>query len=124
MVHPLIMQIKLFLKNSLMVMPVRSIIAADRVLREQYSISELPVLLLTARNQPADIYTGFSSGANDYVSKPIDALELKYRIRALTMLKQSINERLRLEAAYLQAQLKLTIKMTHKLATICTSFLL
>ncbi|WP_314588144.1 ATP-binding protein [Paenibacillus terrigena] len=73
--------------------------------REQYSISELPILLLTARSQPADIYTGFSSGANDYVTKPVDATELKYRIRALTTLKQSIKERLRMEAAYLQAQI-------------------
>ncbi|MCR8844491.1 ATP-binding protein [Paenibacillus sp. SC116] len=73
--------------------------------REQYSVSELPVLLLTARSQPADIYTGFLSGANDYVTKPVDALELKYRIRALTMLKQSIHDRLRMEAAYLQAQI-------------------
>ncbi len=73
--------------------------------REQYSLSELPVLLLTARSQPADIYTGFLSGANDYVTKPVDALELKYRIRALTTLNQSIHERLRMEAAYLQAQI-------------------
>ncbi|RKN86844.1 ATP-binding protein [Paenibacillus ginsengarvi] len=74
--------------------------------RERYSVSELPVLLLTARSQPADIYTGFSSGANDYVTKPVDAMELKYRIRALTMLKHSVNERLRIEAAYLQAQIQ------------------
>ncbi|MFE5323642.1 ATP-binding protein [Paenibacillus sp. NPDC056579] len=73
--------------------------------REHYSVSELPVLLLTARSQPSDIYTGFSSGANDYVTKPVDALELKYRIRALVALKQSIHERLRMEAAYLQAQI-------------------
>ncbi|MFF2911600.1 ATP-binding protein [Paenibacillus sp. NPDC057934] len=73
--------------------------------REHYSLSELPVLLLTARSQPADIYTGFMSGANDYVTKPVDAVELKYRIRALTELKQSINERVRIEAAYLQAQI-------------------
>ncbi|MDT9722164.1 ATP-binding protein [Paenibacillus sp. ClWae2A] len=74
--------------------------------REQFSMSELPVLLLTARSQPPDIYTGFASGANDYVTKPVDALELKYRIRALTMLNQSIQERLRMEAAYLQAQIQ------------------
>ncbi|WP_438348469.1 ATP-binding protein [Paenibacillus sp. FA6] len=73
--------------------------------REIYSISELPILLLTARSQPSDTYTGFLSGANDYVTKPVDALELQYRIRALTTLKQSINERLRIEAAYLQAQI-------------------
>ncbi|WP_406881488.1 ATP-binding protein [Paenibacillus amylolyticus] len=74
--------------------------------REQFSMSELPVLLLTARSQPPDIYTGFTSGANDYVTKPVDAVELKYRIRALTMLNQSIQERLRMEAAYLQAQIQ------------------
>lgn len=73
--------------------------------RERYSVSELPILLLTARSQPADIYTGFSSGASDYVTKPVDALELRYRIRALTAMKQSVHERLRMEAAYLQAQI-------------------
>lgn len=73
--------------------------------REHFSISELPVLLLTARSQPADIYAGFVSGANDYVTKPVDAVELKYRVRSLTTLKQSVDERLRMEAAYLQAQI-------------------
>jgi len=74
-------------------------------IREHYSLSELPVLLLTARSQSTDIYTGFASGANDYVTKPVDALELKYRINALITLKQSIHKRLRMEAAYLQAQI-------------------
>lgn len=77
-----------------------------RKVREQYSLSELPVLLLTARTQPSDIYAGFLAGANDYVTKPVDGLELKYRIRALTGLKQSINALLRMEAAYLQAQIQ------------------
>lgn len=76
-----------------------------RRVRERYSISDLPILLLTARSEPEDIYTGFAAGANDYVTKPVDALELKYRIRSLTMLRQSIHESLRMEAAYLQAQI-------------------
>ncbi|WP_246628345.1 hybrid sensor histidine kinase/response regulator [Paenibacillus oenotherae] len=86
-------------------MPQMSGYELTQKVREHYSVSELPILLLTARSQPADIYTGFSSGASDYVTKPVDALELKYRIRALTTLRQSINERLRMEAAYLQAQI-------------------
>ncbi|GLI04002.1 hypothetical protein YDYSG_00320 [Paenibacillus tyrfis] len=86
-------------------MPHMSGYELTRRVRAHYSISELPVLLLTARSQPADIYTGFLSGANDYVTKPVDALELKYRIWSLTTLKQSVNERLRMEAAYLQAQI-------------------
>ncbi|MFF2480298.1 ATP-binding protein [Paenibacillus sp. NPDC058071] len=86
-------------------MPQMSGYELTRKVRERYSVSDLPILLLTARSQPADVYTGFLAGANDYVTKPVDAIELKYRIRALIMLKQSINESLRMEAAYLQAQI-------------------
>ncbi|WP_328010077.1 response regulator [Lysinibacillus xylanilyticus] len=55
-----------------------------RTIRQQFSITELPVLLLTARSQSQDIKNGFLSGANDYVTKPVDALELRSRVKALT----------------------------------------
>ncbi|MNJ40226.1 Sensor histidine kinase YpdA [compost metagenome] len=77
-----------------------------RKIRSKYSISELPILLLTASSRPQDIETGFKAGANDYLSKPMDGLELKTRVRALIQLKQSIMERLRMEAAWLQAQIQ------------------
>ncbi|OWR30816.1 histidine kinase [Saccharibacillus sp. O23] len=75
-------------------------------IRERYSRAELPVLLLTARGRPEDIYAGFAAGANDYVVKPADALELNYRVKALTDLQRAIGERLKIEAAYLQAQIQ------------------
>ncbi|WP_405116503.1 ATP-binding protein [Paenibacillus sp. FSL K6-1217] len=87
-------------------MPYMSGYELTRIVRQRFTLSELPILLLTARNQPADIYTGFLAGANDYVAKPVDALELKYRVRSLTGLKQSITQSLRMEAAYLQAQIQ------------------
>lgn len=77
-----------------------------RAIRERFSMSELPILLLTARSRAEDIYSGFRAGANDYVTKPVDALELKSRVRALTDLRRSIADLLRMEAAYLQAQIK------------------
>lgn len=86
-------------------MPQMSGYELTQKVREFYSLSELPVLLLTAQGQPIHIHTGFQSGANDYVTKPVNATELRFRIRALTMLKQSIHDRLRMEAAYLQAQI-------------------
>lgn len=75
-------------------------------IREHYSVLELPILLLTARNYPEDVYTGLAHGANDYVTKPINSLELKVRARALIDLKCSINQRLHLETAWLQAQIQ------------------
>ncbi|WP_062052485.1 ATP-binding protein [Bacillus sp. JCM 19034] len=75
-------------------------------IRKLYPITELPVLLLTAYNQELDIETGFRAGANDYVSKPVHGLELKARVQSLVHLKRSVKEALKLEAAWLQAQIK------------------
>jgi two-component system sensor histidine kinase ChiS len=77
-----------------------------RTIRERFSLSELPILLLTARSRPEDIEAGFQAGANDYLTKPVDATELKSRVRALTDNKKSARERLHMEAAWLQAQIQ------------------
>ncbi len=49
--------------------------------REQGGIT--PVLMLTGRNATADKEYGLDSGADDYLTKPFDARELKARVRAL-----------------------------------------
>ncbi|MFE9278196.1 ATP-binding protein [Paenibacillus glucanolyticus] len=87
-------------------MPQMSGYELSRRIRQRYMLAELPILLLTARSQPEDIHMGFMSGANDYLIKPVDHLELKTRVRALLELKRSIQERLHMEAAWLQAQIQ------------------
>ena len=44
--------------------------------------SRLPIIVLTARNSPADIVAGLDSGADDYMSKPFRLAELLARVRA------------------------------------------
>ncbi|WP_248927426.1 ATP-binding protein [Paenibacillus hamazuiensis] len=87
-------------------MPGMSGYELTRAIRLRFAMSELPVLLLTARSHPEDIEAGFQAGANDYVTKPADGLELLHRVRALTELKFTTSERVRLEAALLQAQVQ------------------
>lgn len=87
-------------------MPQMSGYELTQIVRRQFSLSELPILLLTARSRAEDIYSGFLSGANDYVSKPVNPLELRARVRALTELRKSVGEALRLEGAFLQAQIQ------------------
>jgi two-component system, OmpR family, response regulator VicR len=45
--------------------------------------SDVPIIMLTARSEDADKIIGLESGADDYITKPFNILELKARIRAL-----------------------------------------
>ena len=45
--------------------------------------SNVPIILLTAKNDDMDKLIGFEQGADDYLTKPFNILELKARIRAL-----------------------------------------
>lgn len=45
--------------------------------------SDVPVILLTAKTDDMDKLMGFENGADDYVTKPFNILELKARVRAL-----------------------------------------
>ena len=45
--------------------------------------SSVPIIILTARDEDADKIIGLESGADDYITKPFNILELKARIRAL-----------------------------------------
>lgn len=50
-------------------------------LREKYTPNKLPVIMVTAKNQVSDLVDGLTSGANDYISKPVSKDELLARIR-------------------------------------------
>ena len=45
--------------------------------------SNVPIIMLTARSEDADKIIGFECGADDYITKPFNILELKARVRAL-----------------------------------------
>lgn len=57
-------------------------------LRATHPPNRLPVVLLTAKNQVADIVTGFSSGASDYLTKPFSRDELLSRIETHLQLQR------------------------------------
>lgn len=63
-----------------LMMPVLSGTEACMQIRE---FSDVPVIMLTARGEDADKLMGFACGADDYVTKPFNILELKARVRAL-----------------------------------------
>lgn len=50
-------------------------------IRQKFLASELPIVMLTAKNQISDLVEGFTSGANDYLTKPFSKHELLARIK-------------------------------------------
>lgn len=53
------------------------------VLKEIRKISEVPVIMLTARQEEVDRLKGFDAGADDYVVKPFSVKELMMRVKRL-----------------------------------------
>lgn len=54
-----------------------------RRLREDESTRSMPIILLTARSQEADVQRGFDAGADDYIRKPFSPQELRARVQAI-----------------------------------------
>ncbi|MBE6794121.1 MAG: response regulator transcription factor [Ruminococcaceae bacterium] len=61
-----------------------------RILRE--GDSNLPVLMVSARNLPSDKHMGFLAGTDDYITKPFDEQELLLRIKALLRRSKIVSE--------------------------------
>ena len=62
-----------------------------RLIRE--SDSNLPILMVSAKQLPADKHKGFAVGTDDYITKPIDDEEMLYRIKALLRRAKIATER-------------------------------
>lgn len=58
-------------------------ITAVKKIRTMSKVSELPVLILTAKDSEVDKVLGLEGGADDYMTKPFSVLELCARVRAL-----------------------------------------
>ena len=58
------------------VMPRMNGFEACRRIREDEAIGDIPIIMVTTRGEVDNIETGFESGCNDYVTKPINGPEL------------------------------------------------
>jgi CheY-like chemotaxis protein len=63
------------------VMPTMTGVQACRVLRAHEATRATPIILVTTRGEREAVEEGFASGCSDYVTKPIDGLELLSKLR-------------------------------------------
>ena len=64
-----------------LMLPKRNGYEVCKLLKEE--VPDLPIIMLTAKSQEAEIVTGLELGADDYITKPFSVLELLARIKAV-----------------------------------------
>jgi DNA-binding response OmpR family regulator len=64
------------------VMPRMDGFEAVRQLRQQEDTRSIPVIMVTTRGELQNVEAGYESGCNEYVTKPINGLELLAKVRS------------------------------------------
>lgn len=87
-------------------MPVMDGIRATMKIREKYNI---PVLMLSAKSEDTDKIIGLNMGADDYVTKPFNPLELLARVKSLLRRYLSLGSFVAQSGVFKQETLLLTM---------------
>lgn len=70
-----------------------------RRLKSDEAVQYIPVVMVTALDSKEDLVQGLDAGADDFVSKPVNNLELRARVRSLLRAKRQYDELVRAEEA-------------------------
>ncbi|NDW06519.1 PleD family two-component system response regulator [Jiella pacifica] len=91
-----------------------------RRIKASAQLMHVPVVLITALDQPEDRLTGLEAGADDFLTKPVGDLALMSRVRSLTRLKR-ITDELRSRAETAMQLVGGEMEMLRQLATTAKS---
>jgi CheY-like chemotaxis protein len=81
-------------------MPKMSGFEVCRRIKKDRKTSDIPVIMVTALNEFGDIERGIDSGTDDFLSKPVNKLELLTRVKTMLKLKH-VTDKLERTLAYL-----------------------
>lgn len=65
------------------IMPRMGGFEACRQIRQHEAAKHIPIIMVTTRGEATNIEEGWASGCTDYVTKPINAIELLIKVRSL-----------------------------------------
>jgi len=61
-------------------------------LRGEPATATVPVLMITALDQPSDVERAVEAGTNDFLTKPVNRVDLVFRVKALLAVRGGANE--------------------------------
>jgi len=107
-------------------MPEQDGVETCRQIKRCAHLQDVPVIMVTAKNDLSNLKEAFAAGAMDYISKPVNSVELLARVSSALLLKQEMDRRknreleLRRSNDELQKALK-EVKVLRGLIPICAS---
>lgn len=91
------------------------------ILKKNKETDRIPIIMLTARNTTEDVVKGLSSGASDYISKPVNFQELLARIGTHVHLRNLEKESIKKEK--LESILQMSVTIRHEINNPLTGIL-
>ena len=107
-------------------MPDQDGVETCRQIKSCAHLRDIPVIMVTAKNDLSDLQAAFAAGANDYINKPVQGVELLARVSSALALKQETDRRMAQESELrrrndeLQQALR-EVKVLRGLIPICSS---
>ncbi len=101
-------------------------VAACRLIKAQPHLKDIPIIMVTANNDPSNLQEAFAAGATDYINKPVNSVELLARVASALALKREMDcrkareQELRASNEELQRALR-EVKTLRGLIPICAS---
>ena len=74
------------------IMPKMGGFEACRLIRENELTQSIPVIMVTTRGEAANVEAGWANGCTDYVTKPINAVELLAKVRSILEVAPELTE--------------------------------
>ena len=84
-------------------MPKRDGFEVCRLLKADPALPFMPIILVTAKDDPQDIVAGLESGGDEYLTKPVDLAALMARVKSILRIK-ALHDTVQEQAARLQVQ--------------------